>query len=255
MQDREVTGAGGDAVQRLRHALRPPAEELLAEYFDREGTFAGETFDRFGTNDPCQLGPDDLLAVSKLDVSIKPLGLRRMLGHEADAISRALSQLPTNIDLWAADKPTLNAADTADDLLRRFEGVGPVVASKLLSRKRPRLTPVIDSVVLAQLGQPRDAYKTTRRALALRLGEDDLQARVRELTARLPDGISPIRALDVVLWMRGSGSRTARMARVRHGHSRGMHPLVSTGGRSDRQNGGHQHRRTGQKSTHLGLPD
>lgn len=202
-------------VERLRAAVEPPAEGLLATYFDPAGPFAGATFDRFGENAPGQVGSEDLLAVSMLDVPIKPLALRRLLGDERDEAGRALAVLPVHVDLWDADDGLLDAVDAADDLFRGFEGIGPVVASKLLSRKRPRLVPVIDSVVLIALGQPGGGYKTTRRALARWLRDDAaLRDRLFQLASGLPGGVSPLRALDVAVWMRGSRSRTARRARV-----------------------------------------
>lgn len=209
--------ADGPALCRLREAVEPPAEGLLGEYFDPAGRFAGATFDRFGHNDPREVCGDDLLAVSMLDVPIKPLALRRLLGERAGEVSAALAVLPVDVDLWDADAAVLDAADAADHLLRGFDGMGPVVASKLLSRKRPRLVPVMDSVVLGMLGQATDAYKDTRRGLSRWLRDDLLQARLHELAGQLPDGASPLRALDVVLWMRGSGSRNAKKARRRQG--------------------------------------
>lgn len=197
--------------------MLPPAEALLASYFDPSGTFAGETFDGFGVNDPNRVNADDLLAVTMLDVSIRPRALRRMLGAEADSLTSAFTALPGDLDLWDADRGVLDAVDAVDEMLRTFDGVGPVIASKLLSRKRPRLVPVIDSVVLTELGQPSDAYKATRRAFAGWLRDDAMRARLAELAAPLPSGVSPIRVLDVVLWMRGSGSEAAREVRRKNG--------------------------------------
>lgn len=201
----------------LHASLQPPAEGLLAAYYDKAGPFAGDTFDRFGLNDPDKVGADDLLAVSMLDVPIKPLALRRLLGDRADQVTEAMAALPRSLDLWDAGNAVLDAVDIADDLLRTFDGMGPVVASKLLSRKRPRLVPVVDSVVLRLLDQPPDAYKSARRQLSRWLQDPDLLTRLHELTGPLPDGVSALRALDVVLWMRGSGSRNARKARERQG--------------------------------------
>lgn len=209
--------ADAEALRLLREALAPPAEGLLTEYFNPAGRFAGTTFDHFGRNDPCEVGGEDLLAVSMLDVPIKPLALRRLLGDRARDVSAALAALPAAVDLWEAEEAVLDAVDAADDLLRTFDGIGPVVASKLLSRKRPRLVPVMDSVVLGLLGQHPHAYKDTRRGLSRWLGDEALQVRLRDLAGPLPEGVSALRVLDVVLWMRGSGSRNARKARRRQG--------------------------------------
>jgi Family of unknown function (DUF6308) len=151
-------------VRRIITALGSPAEGLIADYFDPEGTFAGASFDLFGRNEQLDISSDDLLAVSLLDVPIKPKALRRLLDGKCQSFSRCLEGVPVNMDLWDAQPEHIWAIEKADDWLRTLHGFGPVVASKLLARKRPRIVPVVDSVVLAQLGQPRDAYTSTRRA-------------------------------------------------------------------------------------------
>lgn len=42
-----------------------------------------------------------------LDVPIKPLALRRLLGDRAGEVSAALRPLPVDIDLWDADDAVL----------------------------------------------------------------------------------------------------------------------------------------------------
>lgn len=205
-----------EPVPDLLSALASPAESLLADYFDPQGNFAGATFDLFGANDPGRVGPDDLLAVTMLDVSVRPLALRRLLdGEDGGRLAEILSALPVDVDLWDADAGVLAAVDQADDLLRALPGVHGVVASKLLSRKRPRLVPVIDSVVLRQLGRRGDAFKSTRKALAVWLRDEPVRERLEALSSPLPEGVSPLRVLDVVLWLRGSAAGTARRARER----------------------------------------
>ena len=129
---------------RLLELLEPPAEGLLADYFDLEGPFAADTFDTFEVTHPDQVLASDLLAVTMLDVRIRPLALRQILGRSAQELSNGLRLLPTDLDLWEASDDQLAELDRLDDLLRRpcHPGLGPVVASKLLSRKRPRLAPI-----------------------------------------------------------------------------------------------------------------
>lgn len=64
--------------------------------------------------------------------------------------------------------------------------------------------------------QPRDAYTATRHGLARWLNDPHLQQRLHDLGAQLPNPTPPLRVLDVVLWMRGSGSHNAKRARARH---------------------------------------
>ncbi len=208
------------AVHRLRQLLLPPAAGLLAEYFDKDGPFAGETFDVLGCNTPDRVGPDDLFAVSMLAVAIRPHAARQLLGGRADEVSKALAPLPTDLDLWEASTSALDGIDEAENLLQDFAGFGPVISSKLLSRKRPRLVPIFDQVVLNQLGQPnKSAFQESRRAVAAWLCDAEVQHRLMELREPLSGGVSPLRVLDVVCWMRGSDSRNAKLARSRHGLS------------------------------------
>lgn len=210
---------GDDAQlrQRLVDVLQPPAEQLLEDYYDPDGPFAGASFDTLGTNDPDRVGSDDLLAVSMLDIRIRPRALRRLLGPDQEQVAERLAALPTDVDLWNATQDHHGAVDDADRWLRGLDGFGPVAASKLLARKRPRLVPVVDSVVLDMLEQPRDAYTATRHGLAHWLNDPHLQQRLHDLAAQLANPALALRVLDVVLWVRGSGSRNAERIRARQG--------------------------------------
>jgi hypothetical protein len=191
--------------KRLREVLDPPADQLLDQYYDPHGRFAGANFDTLGVNELDRVGPDDLLAVSMLDIRIRPRALQRLLGPGQEQIAQLLTRLPTEVDLWDATEDDHAAIDTADRWLRRLDGFGPVAASKLLARKRPRLVPVVDRVVLDELKQAHDAYTACRHGLARWLDDAHLQQRLHELSARLPDPVSPLRALDVAPG-RGVGS-------------------------------------------------
>lgn len=77
----------------------------------------------------------------------------------------------------------------------------------MLAHKRPRLVPIRDQYVLDDLMGTRNGLFTQplRDALALDTATMD---RLRELasgTARVPDDLSPLRVLDVVVWMQAHG--------------------------------------------------
>lgn len=193
----------------------PESRQLVSRYYDEKGTFAGRLFDQLGQNPPNVFTRDDLLAVTLLDVQFTPTGIRSILGSEADVLAEELSRLPPNLALWDADDAQLDTC--AEPLWRRLvaiTGVGEVIAGKLLARKRPRLIPIVDQVVIRVLGPaPENYWRGIRGAL------QDTARRERIVALRSDDskGISQLRLLDTLVWMHGSESRLARAARVQVG--------------------------------------
>jgi hypothetical protein len=204
-----------DVAGRIEKLLSPPADKLLRRYFDPATQFAASTFDDLGSNPLDYLTADDLLAVTTLDVRVKPLGLRWLLGSGADQMTHLLGALPADIDLTEASNADVEAVDAASDYLRSGlrMGVGPVTASKLLARKRPRLVPITDSVILMQLGLGAQAHWEARHGLRDWLRAPAVASLLTELVEAAPAPVTHLRAFDVVTWMRGSGSRTAKAAR------------------------------------------
>jgi len=96
--------------------------DLLTAYYDPARGFAGATFDTLGANPRNEISRDDLLV----------------------GISSA-------VNLWEASDERLAAIDPLRKLLTRCpDGVGQAQASKLLARKRPRLVPVTDEIIVAR---------------------------------------------------------------------------------------------------------
>ncbi len=209
--------AAVDIGSRIDAALAEPARDLVREYFDHAGPFAADTFDTLGENRRTEISIDDLLALTTLDVQLRPAALRTLLGERSEEAGARLSEIPWNVDLWQSSDETLRSATAFWDFLRSLPGVDWVIAGKLGARKCPRLIPVLDSVTLPMLGAPAGTVWA-----AMRQGLLDAQRR-EKIEALRPDGISPkvslIRILDVVLWMRGSESRNARRVRVQYGLS------------------------------------
>lgn len=200
---------------RIDEALAEPAGELVNAYFDRAGPFAADTFETLGANPSTEISADDLLALTLLDVQLKPPALRRLLGEGSEEAHRRLLEMPSDVDLWDASDEILRSAAEFWDFLCTLPGVDWVTAGKLGARKRPRLIPVLDSVTLPMLGAPAgDLWTALREALT---GPN----RRERIDALRPTGVSPnvsvIRLLDVTLWMRGSESRNARKVRARYG--------------------------------------
>ncbi|MEV6655019.1 DUF6308 family protein [Streptomyces sp. NPDC051219] len=91
------------------------------------------------------------------------------------------------------------------------DGVGPVVAGKLLARKRPRLIPVYDIRVKSLLERPK-VDNTFWAALRQALQADEMALyrqllRLRE-KAGIGDDIAALRVFDVIAWMH-EGERQA----------------------------------------------
>ncbi|MBM7086816.1 DUF6308 family protein [Micromonospora humidisoli] len=196
---------------RIRGVLGVPGiDGLVAAYFSPEGPFAGTSFDLVGENPPDLLTLDDLLATTLLDISWRPLAIRALLAG-GDHVSAALTAIPADLDLWNADPDTLQAATALHRWLDDLPGVGPVTASKLLARKRPRLVPIHDEIVLRVLAPPKKQLWVT---LAAALSESALRDEIEGLRPAGIDSPSLLRLLDVAIWTRHSRSRNARDART-----------------------------------------
>lgn len=174
--------------------------------------FSGRRFESVGTGCPQEddrnrFTPADLLAVQCLSVTVPiEVALDLLEGDLGRQVSGLLSKVPADVGLGTGDARSLvedgREADQAWHLLEAQDDVGWVTAGKLLARKRPRLIPVWDHVVRCALGRPDGAWlwlddllRAEGAAVLLRL--EDLHRQ-----AELPPGISLLRVLDVVIWMR-----------------------------------------------------
>ena len=98
---------------------------------------------------------------------------------------------------------------------------GSATASKLLARKRPRLCPVSNKVVIGAVGVPGWTWEALRTFLQDPASRAEIEA-LRPPSAAV---VSLLRILDVAIWIRHSHSRAA--SRIRRdsgipepGHSR-----------------------------------
>ena len=206
---------GGDAVRRaagrLRESLaRPGVRPAVAAYFDPAEGFAGMTFATLGDNPPDQLTAADLLAVSLLDITWRPDVVRRLLGTDRDRFAGLLAGISTGVDLWQATDADLGAVDLAWDTLLDIPGVGTASAAKLLARKRPRLCPITDKVVIRAAGLPGLTWEVLRCLLQ----DPGARAEVEGLRPPEAAGASLLRILDVAIWVTQSNSRGAQRARL-----------------------------------------
>jgi hypothetical protein len=199
-----------NAKQRLMANLETPQlKDLVATYFDPRKPFAGRTFDHLGQNPPNEIISDDLLAVTLLDVRWTPLAVRSLLSDQATEVRDLLSQIDSKTDLWAEEgADQLDASLPLWTLLDSLDNVGDTKASKLLARKRPRLIPITDSIVVSAVGTPGATWPTLHFCFR--------DANFREVVKKLGPidvDVSILRIFDVAIWMLYSGSRAAIKAR------------------------------------------
>lgn len=157
--------------------------------------------------------PSDTLSLELLSVQIPPrVALDLLEGALGEEAALLLGQIPTTVSLWDNAAPGLiedgGPADGVWRLLERQYGVGWVTAGKLLARKRPSLIPVYDDVVRCAFSRPQNIWKALREAL--RQDDGILRATLEDLIKRagIPVRVTPLRALDVVLWMRHRSRHT-----------------------------------------------
>lgn len=202
-----------DLAARIEAAIAPPADQLLVRFFDPEGPFAGTTFDDLGGNPRDRFTADDLLATTLLDMRYRPRAVRAILGEQADRLNDLLAAVPDDVDLWSATDEDLAAAYSLWRALRSggsLSGVGPTTTSKVMARKRPRLIPIVDSVVRNALEFEKDSWTELRAALQ----QSDLPERIEHLRpAGVGKVVSTLRLLDAAVWMRYSRGRATRAAR------------------------------------------
>jgi hypothetical protein len=201
------------AARRLRANLTVRGlDRAVAAYFS-EPNFAGMTFSDLGRNPPDEIIADDLLAVALLDITWRPEVVRIVLGSNQQQLSEMLAAIPQAIDLWDASDDALRRIDVLWDALTAIDGIGTASATKLLARKRPRLCPISDSVVIKAVDVPGRTWDVLRCLLQ----DPAARAEVEALRPAIAAEASLLRILDVALWVSHSGSAAAQCVRERAG--------------------------------------
>ncbi len=189
------------------------ALELVAAYF-KPGKFAGATFDCLGENPNDRFTADDIVAVTLLDVRLPPIAVRAILEQAHDELNALLARIPSDKALWEADVDLFGAYELWRTL-REVPDIGPTLASKLLSRKRPMMLPIVDSVIRKSLRlENSDSWQMLRAVLT----EETVRERIDALRpVGSPYQPTTLRLLDVATWMRFSESTAARNERSKIG--------------------------------------
>jgi len=206
-----------DAVRAAAHRLRRNLSEdgldrAVAAYFS-DPNFAGMTFSDLGRNPPDEIIADDLLAVALLDITWRPQVIRILLGSHRQELSQMLAAVPQATDLWDASDDVLRQIDVLWDALTAIDGIGTASATKLLARKRPRLCPISDSVVIKAVDVPGRTWDV----LQCLLQDPAARAEVEALRPAVAAQATLLRILDVALWVSHSGSAAAQWVRDKAG--------------------------------------
>jgi Family of unknown function (DUF6308) len=206
-----------EAVRAAAGRLRADLAEdglgaAVASYFS-EPAFAGMTFSDLGRNPPGEITPDDLLAVTLLDIVWRPQVVRILLGTQRRELSGMLAAIPHDMDLWDAGDEVAERIDVLWDALMAIDGIGTASATKLLARKRPRLCPISDSVVIKAVAVPGRTWDVLRCLLQ----DPAARVQVEALRPAAAAQASLLRILDVIVWISHSESAAAQWVREQAG--------------------------------------
>ena len=208
----------GDFAIDLGDWCQEHADQIRADFDRYFTTLNGRHFERFsamGSAEPDRFAATDILAVEALSVKVPPNSAAKLLDTEAEDFNSLLRAIPADKDLWEADPSELGEGSPALTLYRRLRGlhrVGPVTATKLLASKRPRLLPVIDSVVTEVVQPPGGWFWLPMRN---QLADPERRKKIADVVSCAPANVSLLRRIDVALWMHG----TAKPPTTRNGEA------------------------------------
>ena len=155
-----------------------------------------------------------------LDVRVPPRSALDLLqGPLGERVAAELAKIPVDVALGADEAYPLvvagGAADTAWRALRDADGIGWVIAGKLLARKRPKLVPVYDAVVSCAYRTGTNFWEWLHGRLREEAGALGQRLRALHEKAGLPETVSLLRVLDVVFWMRHRPAHSSPCAGIR----------------------------------------
>ena len=217
-----------EAVQSTNDDL---VREWIHTYFGLGGDggpFTGAYFNPVDADrsDPNRFTAGDLYPLQCLAVNVPGKAGIYILETHADDVNALLRQIPSDTALADVTREEydelLGEESPAWKLWRRLRagdegmtrwGMGPTRVSKLMARKRPHLIPIEDSVVNRVIGSnAKNSWHEWWTALhSDREALHSLADKVRSASGQ-PD-LSTLRALDIVLWMKGKADPTYRSAR------------------------------------------
>lgn len=169
----------------------------VGAYFDR---WKDGTQEEIEDPDADRFTAEDILAVQTLSIHVRGWVSLDLVERRQKFFTDMLKRIPTDVDLWETDERAVSSALELEEELRRYDQVGPTTAAKLIARKRPRLYPIYDSVVVEELGLSKSLFHELRKELTENPSLRELCTQLRK-AAGLPASISVLRIFDVVTWM------------------------------------------------------
>lgn len=171
--------------------------------------YSGAWFDRLADRSAADsFTAVDLVAVTMLSVTVPPQATIRILETERATFTKLLQDVGPDRPIWAADADDIGVNSAAQRLwqaLHDLDGLGPVIASKLMAVKRPSLIPIYDKHVNAALGWPAGSGWVAMRSSML-----DAHEHVLSTIGQAGVEVSALRAVDIVVWMHQHGWQYAR---------------------------------------------
>ena len=196
------------------------AKSSISAYFFKNA-FTGSAFEKLiDIKSPNHITSKDLIAVSMLGVKVPATAARWILGEGQHELSSMLSSIDPHLDISDSDCDLSNSSPAwlLFSKLAERNGLGRTITSKILSAKRPGLIPIYDQHVAAYLGFSKEDYWNPWREFMQSDEGVNCGNRVSDLAVELGiHGISQLRLLDVVIWMKQHGHKQIDPELVRQG--------------------------------------
>ena len=187
------------------------ARSSLESYFYKNA-FTGSRYETFFVSDtPNEFTANDFIAVSMLSVNVPPRAAAWILVDNKSAFINYLEKVqPPEVSI-VDDGADLSKSSDAYFLWKEIyscRGIGETIASKLLATKRPNLFPIFDSHVAKALDLKPDFYwEPWQKFMKSNEGRKCVQS-VRSIAENLKIlGVSDLRLLDIIVWMREHGHK------------------------------------------------
>lgn len=170
---------------------------------------AWDTFDPSGDRyaTPHHFTTADLASCSLLSTAIGGRATLQLLTEPPPQIGELLHAIDPDADFADIDinGPMMRSVRELYAALCELDGIGPTRCTKLMARKRPRLVPIVDSV-LAQSVYGGKAPHWDRLHTAMNAEDQRLWKFLGEAhtAAHLSQTITPLRVFDVLAWMDGT---------------------------------------------------
>jgi hypothetical protein len=196
-------------VAHLEEADGSYAKSSLGAYFFKQA-FTGSSFETFCNSDPYNFTTLDIVAVSMLSVNIPPSATRWILGEGQTSLNHLLQKIDEKL---AIDSPLADLTKGSDawklwKSIHSLWGVGETKASKLLAAKRPHLFPIYDQHVAKALHLSSDKYWEPWQQFMRSEGGIKAVSIVKQFANEINQPqVSPLRLLDIVIWMQQHGHR------------------------------------------------